>query len=310
VRYPRDFRSSPKAIASDVLITLPGGGTIPLGEVAKVELVRGPTAIRTENGQLVVYIYVDVRDRDIGGFVTEARQAVADAIEFPPGAYAVWSGQFEYLERAEARMKIVVPVTLFIIFLLLYLNFRKITETLIVMLSLPFALVGGVWLMWLMNFNMSVAVGVGFIALAGVAAETGVIMLIYLDAAMHEVAAKRAAEGEVFTKADLREAIMLGAVERVRPKMMTIIAIMAGLLAILWSTGAGSEVMQRIAVPMIGGMVSSTILTLVVIPAIYALIKGVGLPSGEGEASAAPEQGAPGRLTESAAHNLNQGRPL
>jgi Cu(I)/Ag(I) efflux system membrane protein CusA/SilA len=195
VRYPRDFRSSPKAIASDVLITLPGGGTIPLGEVAKVELVRGPTAIRTENGQLVVYIYVDVRDRDIGGFVTEARQAVADAIEFPPGAYAVWSGQFEYLERAEARMKIVVPVTLFIIFLLLYLNFRKITETLIVMLSLPFALVGGVWLMWLMNFNMSVAVGVGFIALAGVAAETGVIMLIYLDAAMHEVAAKRAAEG-------------------------------------------------------------------------------------------------------------------
>ena len=293
VRYPRDFRSSPRAIASEVLIPLPGGGTIPLGEVAKVELVRGPTSIRTENGQLAVYIFVDIRDRDIGGFVNEARKAVNEAIDFPSGSYVVWSGQFEYLERAEARMRIVVPVTLFIIFLLLYLNFRKITETLIVMLSLPFALVGGVWLMWLLNFNMSIAVGVGFIALAGVAAETGVVMLIYLEAAMQEVAEARAAEGKPFTKTDLREAIKLGAVERVRPKMMTVVAIMAGLVPILWSTGAGSEVMQRIAVPMIGGMVSSTLLTLVVIPAIYALIKGIGLPASEddggskhGEASA------------------------
>jgi Cu(I)/Ag(I) efflux system membrane protein CusA/SilA len=281
VRYPRDFRSNPKAIASEVLISLPSGGTIPLGEVAKVELVRGPTSIRTENGQLAVYIFVDIRDRDIGGFVKEARKAVNEAIDFPSGSYVVWSGQFEYLERAEARMRIVVPVTLFIIFLLLYLNFRKITETLIVMLSLPFALVGGVWLMWLLNFNMSIAVGVGFIALAGVAAETGVVMLIYLEAAMREVAEARAAEGKPFTKTDLREAIMLGAVERVRPKMMTVVAIMAGLVPILWSTGAGSEVMQRIAVPMIGGMVSSTLLTLVVIPAIYALIKGIGLPAGQ-----------------------------
>ncbi|WP_363349124.1 CusA/CzcA family heavy metal efflux RND transporter [Methylocystis echinoides] len=279
VRYPRDFRSSPRAIASDVLIALPGGGTVPLGEIAKVDLVRGPTAIRTENGQLAVYIYVDVRDRDIGGFVKEARQAVSEAIEFPPGAYAVWSGQFEYLERAEGRMRVVVPVTLFIIFLLLYLNFRTITETLIVMLSLPFALVGGVWLMWMMNFNMSVAVGVGFIALAGVAAETGVVMLIYLDAAMRDVAEDCVREGKPFTKSDLHKAIMLGAVERVRPKMMTVVAIMAGLVPILWSTGAGSEVMQRIAVPMIGGMASSTLLTLVVIPAIYALVKAVGLPS-------------------------------
>ncbi|NUJ81293.1 efflux RND transporter permease subunit [Methylocystis sp. FS] len=278
IRYPRDFRSSPRAIASDVLISLPGGGTIPLGEVARVELVRGPTSIRTENGQLAVYIFVDIRDRDIGSFVAEARKAVSDAIDFPAGSYAVWSGQFEYLQRAETRMRIVVPVTLAIIFLLLYLNFRRITETLIVMLSLPFALVGGVWLMWLMKFNMSVAVGVGFIALAGVAAETGVVMLIYLDAAMNEVADARANQGKAFTKADLREAIMLGAVERVRPKMMTVVAIMAGLVPILWSTGAGSEVMQRIAVPMIGGMVSSTLLTLIVIPAIYALIKGIGLP--------------------------------
>ena len=278
IRYPRDFRSDPRAIASEVLIPLPGGGTVPLGEVASVGLVRGPTSIRTENGQLTVYIFVDIRDRDLGGFVEEARQAVVDAIEFPAGAYVVWSGQFEYLERARGRMQIVVPVTLLIIFLLLYLNFRRLTETLIVMLSLPFALVGGVWLMWLLNFNMSVAVAVGFIALAGVAAETGVVMLIYLDAAMREVAAKRVAKGKIFTRADLREAIMLGAVERVRPKMMTVVAIMAGLVPILWSTGAGSEVMQRIAVPMIGGMVSSTALTLVVIPAIYALIKGFGLP--------------------------------
>ncbi|MGD9541921.1 MAG: efflux RND transporter permease subunit, partial [Methylocystis sp.] len=248
IRYPRDFRSSPRAIASDVLISLPGGGTIPLGEVARVDLVRGPTSIRTEDGQLAVYIFVDIRDRDIGSFVAEAQKAVSEAIDFPAGSYAVWSGQFEYLQRAETRMRIVVPVTLSIIFLLLYLNFRRMTETLIVMLSLPFALVGGVWLMWLMKFNMSVAVGVGFIALAGVAAETGVVMLIYLDAAMNEVAEARTKQDKLFTKADLRDAIMLGAVERVRPKMMTVVAIMAGLVPILWSTGAGSEVMQRIAV--------------------------------------------------------------
>jgi copper/silver efflux system protein len=189
-----------------------------------------------------------------------------------------WSGQFEYLERAEARLKIVVPVTLLIIFLLLYLNFRRLTETFIVMLSLPFSLVGGVWLMWWMGFNMSVAVAVGFIALAGVAAETGVIMLIYLDHAWDEQRAKVAAMGREVTRADLYRAIMVGAVERVRPKMMTVVAIMAGLVPILWSTGAGSEVMQRIAVPMIGGMVSSTVLTLVVIPAIYGLVKARGLP--------------------------------
>ena len=221
---------------------------------------------------------MDIRDRDLGGYVADAKAAVNASIKFPPGYYVVWSGQFEYLERATARLKIVVPVTLLIIFLLLYLNFRRLTETLIVMLSLPFALVGGLWLMWWLGFNMSVAVAVGFIALAGVAAETGVIMLIYLDQAMKELHAERLAEGKPFTRADLNEAIMLGAVERVRPKMMTVVAIMAGLIPILWSTGTGSEVMQRIAVPMIGGMISSTILTLVVIPAVYALIKGYGLP--------------------------------
>jgi Cu(I)/Ag(I) efflux system membrane protein CusA/SilA len=256
---------------------MPGGGTVPLGEVAQVKLTRGATSIRTENGQLAVYIFVDIRDRDLGGYVADAQRAVASQVQFPAGSYALWSGQFEYLERAKARLQVVVPVTLLIIFLLLFLNFRRLTETLIVMLSLPFALVGGIWLMWWLGFNLSVAVAVGFIALAGVAAETGVIMLIYLDHAMAEVQARRAAEGRTFTRADLREAIMLGAVERVRPKMMTVVAIMAGLLPILWSTGTGSEVMQRIAVPMIGGMISSTVLTLIVIPAIYALAKGVGL---------------------------------
>jgi len=288
IRYPRDFRSSPQAIANEVLVALPNGGTIPLGEVLKIDLVRGPTTIHTENGQLAGYVFVDIRDRDLGGYIAEARKAVADEIKFPHGAYVTWSGQFEYMERAQARMKIVVPLTLLIIFLLLYLNFQRMTETLIVMASLPFALVGGVWFMWLLGFNMSVAVAVGFIALAGVAAETGVVMLIYLDQAMREIKEEREAEGAPFTRADLHEAIMLGAVERVRPKMMTVFAIMAGLLPILWSTGAGSEVMQRIAVPMIGGMVSSTLLTLIVIPAIYALIKGHGLSRDkEGKAGSA-----------------------
>ncbi|MEP6565879.1 MAG: efflux RND transporter permease subunit, partial [Mesorhizobium sp.] len=278
IRYPRDLRSNPQSIATDVEVPLPGGGAIPLGEVAKVQLTRGATSIRTENGQLATYIFVDINGRDLGGYVADAQKAVAETVKLPPGYSVAWSGQFEYLERAAARMKIVVPVTLLIIFLLLFLNFRALTETLIVMLSLPFALVGGIWLMWWLGFNMSVAVAVGFIALAGVAAETGVVMLIYLEQAMAEVKAERAAHKQPFSRADLYEAIMLGAVERVRPKMMTVVAIMAGLIPILWSTGAGSEVMQRIAVPMIGGMISSTLLTLVVIPAIYGLVKGWRLP--------------------------------
>jgi Cu(I)/Ag(I) efflux system membrane protein CusA/SilA len=279
IRYPRDYRSDPQAIASQVLIPTADGGTVPLGQVAKVVLAQGPSSIRTENAQLAIYIYVDLRDRDIGGYVTDAQKAVAAQIKFPPGYYVTWSGQFEYLERAKARLQIVVPVTILIIFLLLYLNFRRVTESLIVMLSVPFALVGGLWLMWWLGFNLSVAVVVGFIALAGVAAETGVVMLIYLDHALTELKAERAAQALPFTRSDLREAIMRGAVERVRPKMMTVVAIMAGLLPIMWGTGTGSEVMQRIAVPMIGGMASSTLLTLVVIPAIYGLIKGQEIKS-------------------------------
>jgi Cu(I)/Ag(I) efflux system membrane protein CusA/SilA len=277
IRYPRDYRSDPQAIASEVLVPLADGGTVPLGQVAKVTLAQGPASIRTENAQLAVYIYVDLRERDLGGYVADAKKAVTAQVKFPPGYYVTWSGQFEYLERAKARLQVVVPVTALIIFLLLYLNFRRVTETLIVMLSVPFSLVGGLWLMWWLGFNLSVAVAVGFIALAGVAAETGVVMLIYLDTAMTELQARREAEGRPFTRDDLYAAIMTGAVERVRPKMMTVAAIMAGLLPIMWSHGTGAEVMQRIAVPMIGGMISSTFLTLIVIPAIYAVVKSVAL---------------------------------
>jgi Cu(I)/Ag(I) efflux system membrane protein CusA/SilA len=233
--------------------------------------------IRTENAQLVNYIYVDMHDRDVGGYVADAQRALAQKIQIPPGYRLEWSGQFEYLERAKAKLAIVVPITLVIIFVLLYLNFGRLTETLIVILSVPFALVGGVWLMDLMHFNMSVAVAVGFVALAGVAAETGVVMLIYLDHALTDRHRRCVAEGRAFTRQDLRLAIMAGAVERVRPKMMTVTAIIAGLLPILWNQGTGSELMQRIAAPMIGGMVSSTVLTLIVIPAVYGLVKGWGL---------------------------------
>ncbi|AXI52868.1 MULTISPECIES: efflux RND transporter permease subunit [Sulfitobacter] len=272
VRYPATLRSDPEAIGREVQVALPGGGTIPLGDVATIERTRGATSIRTENGQLAVYIFVDIVGRDLGGYVAEAQAAVAASVTLPPGYSLGWSGQFEYLDRAKQRLATVVPLTLALIFLLLYLNFRRLTETLIVMLSLPFALVGGIWLMWFMGFNMSVAVAVGFIALAGVAAETGVIMLIYLDQALNE--ARDRAGGRDLTRDELYAAIMVGAVDRVRPKMMTVVAIMAGLMPILWAHGTGSEIMQRIAVPMIGGMVSSTLLTLIVIPAVYAIIKG------------------------------------
>jgi Cu(I)/Ag(I) efflux system membrane protein CusA/SilA len=291
-RYPRELRSDPYAIATHMVVPTMDGAMIPLGQVARVQLVKGPPGIRTENALLSVYVFVDIRDRDIGGYVAEAQKAVREQVKFPAGYYATWSGQFEYMERAKEKLKLVVPLTLLIIFVLLYLNFRRMTETLIVMLSVPFSLVGGVWLMWLLGYNMSVAVAVGFIALAGVAAETGVVMLIYLDHAWETIKARRAAEGGNATAADLYAAIMEGAVERVRPKMMTVVAIMAGLLPILWSNGTGSEVMRRIAVPMVGGMVSSTVLTLLVIPAIYAIVKGWRLPQENAAPAAVHEHAA------------------
>ncbi|MFZ2662879.1 MAG: efflux RND transporter permease subunit [Rhodoferax sp.] len=273
VRYPRELRSDPQQIATQVLVPTMEGAMIPLGQLAKVVVAKGAPGIRTENALLSAYIYVDIRERDIGSYVRDAKKAVAEQVTFPSGYYVTWSGQFENMERAIEKMKVVIPVTLLIIFLLLYLNFRRITETLIVMLSVPFALVGGIWLMWALDYNLSVAVAVGFIALAGVAAETGVIMLIYLDHAWQDVKDECRLANRAPTVADLYAAVMEGAVERVRPKMMTVVAIMAGLLPIMWGTGTGSEVMSRIAAPMVGGMISSTVLTLAVIPAIYALVK-------------------------------------
>ena len=278
VRYPRDARSTPQAIAREVLVPLPaemgrgGSATVPLGQVASVRVVQGAPVIRTENSLLSAYIYVDIRDRDIGGFVRDARRAVSDNVQFPAGMYVTWSGQFEYMERAVDKLKIVVPLTLAIIFVLLYLSLGRMTETLIVMLAVPFSLVGGVWYLWALDYNLSVAVAVGFIALAGVAAETGVVMLVYIDNAWKDTLARCRELATQPDAAAVHGAVMHGAVERVRPKIMTVVTTMAALLPVMWSSGTGSEIMQRIAAPMIGGMVSSTLLTLVVIPALYSLV--------------------------------------
>jgi copper/silver efflux system protein len=273
VRYPRELRDSPEAIARNVLVPVMDGSMVPLGELAKLSIVRGPPSIRTENALLSAYIFVDIHGRDIGSYVADAKRAVAAQVKFPPGYYITWSGQFEYMQHAIARLKLLIPLTILIIFMLLYMNFGRLAETLIVMVSVPFAAIGGVWLMYLLGYNVSVAVAVGFIALIGVASETGVVMLIYLDRAWEDTLARCKAAAREPTAADLREAVMHGAVLRVRPKLMTVVAIMAGLLPIMWSTGTGSEIMRRIAAPMVGGMVSATILTLVVIPAVYALVK-------------------------------------
>ena len=268
VRYSRELRDNLPALQR-VLIPTPAGAQIPLSYVADFSIVNGPPVIKSENARTTSWVYVDIRDIDVGAYVQNARAVVQEQVDLPEGYSMVWSGQYEYMERARQRLQIVIPLTLVIIFLLLYLNFKNITESLIVMLSLPFSLIGGVWLLYLFDYNLSVAVGVGFIALAGVAAETGVIMLIYLDQAYKD----RLARGHMTSLKDLYDAVIVGAVERVRPKMMTVLAIMAGLLPILWGHGTGSEVMKRIAAPMVGGMISSTILTLVVIPVIYYLWK-------------------------------------
>jgi Cu(I)/Ag(I) efflux system membrane protein CusA/SilA len=277
VRYPRDARSTPEAIEREVLVALPAemgkpAATIPLGQVAKVRIVQGAPVIRTENSLLSAYIYVDIRERDIGGFVKEAQRAVNDNVDFPQGMYVTWSGQFEYLERAVDKLKIVVPLTLAIIFVLLYLSLSRVTETMLVMLAVPFSLVGGIWYLWALDYNLSVAVAVGFIALAGVAAETGVVMLVYIDNAWKEVQEKCKAAGRLPTANELYDAVVYGAVERVRPKIMTVVTTIAALAPVMWATGTGSEIMRRIAAPMVGGMVSSTVLTLVFIPALYSIV--------------------------------------
>jgi len=299
VRYPQELRDSPERIAQ-VLVPVrtgaagasasgtpgamsgmsspaPGGreAQVPLGQLASIRQVPGPMVVRTEDAVPTAWVYVDVEGRDVGGYVADARRAVASMVTLPAGYTMTWSGQFEYMQRAAARLRVVVPATLAIIFILLYLNFRSVGESMIIMLSLPFALVGGIWLVWLLGYNWSVAVAIGFVALAGVAAETGVVMLLYLDHAWQSRSAGERRPG----LRELYDAVVEGAVDRVRPKLMTVTAIMAGLLPILWGSGAGASVMKRIAAPMVGGMISSTVLTLAVIPAVYALWKEHGLRS-------------------------------
>jgi len=266
VRYPRELRDNVQKLREVVLPAM-GRTQIPLGQVASVQVLQGPMAVKTEGAFPVTTIYVDIGDRDVGGYVRDAQAAVASRLSLPAGYTLTWSGQYEFMQRVLQKLRLVVPLTLGIIFLLLYLNFRNVAESAIVMLALPFALIGGVWFIWLAGYNTSVAVWVGFIALAGVAAETGVVMLIYLDEAFH----RRSLEGRMQGGADVAAAVREGALDRLRPKMMTVVAITAGLAPILWSHGTGADVMKRIAAPMVGGMVTSTILTLVVLPAIYLL---------------------------------------
>jgi Cu(I)/Ag(I) efflux system membrane protein CusA/SilA len=268
VRYKRELRDDPDRLKR-VLIPTPSGAQIPLGQIADLVITQGPPSIADEAGALAGLVSVAVSGRDLRGYVEDAQRAVRDRVTLPSGYRLVWAGQYEHLVRAEERLKLVVPVTIGIILLLLYLNFRSMAKSLIVLLSVPFAAIGAIWYLDYLNYNMSVAVWVGIIALAGVAAETGVVMLVYLDEAYE----RRVREGRMTTVQDLREAIIEGAVQRVRPKMMTVAAIMGGLLPIMWTTGTGADVMKRIAAPMIGGMVSSTILTLIVIPALYFIWK-------------------------------------
>ncbi len=268
VRYPREVRDSVEKL-KDLPIVTAQGATITLGTVADVRVEDGPPMLKSENARLNGWIYVDIRGRDLGSFVKEAQQRVRAEVKLPPGYSIAWSGQFEYLERAAQRLRVVVPFTLAIILVLLYLTFRNLSEALLIMATLPFALIGGFWLIYLLGHNLSVASVVGFIALAGVAAEFGVVMLIYLDQAV----ARHQREGQLNTQADLREAIMEGAVLRVRPKAMTVAVIIAGLLPLFWGQGTGSEVMTRIAAPMVGGMITAPLLSMFVIPAAYFLIQ-------------------------------------
>jgi copper/silver efflux system protein len=273
VRYPHDLRDSFARVRQLPLITA-SGAQIALADVADVQIADGPDMIRSENARLSGWTYVDIRGRDIGSYVADAKRAVAERVKLPPGYALVWSGQFEYLERALERLKLVIPLTLAIILLLLYLNFRNVTEVLIIVATLPLALVGGFWLLYALGYNLSVAVAVGFIALGGVAVEIGVVMLAYLDQALQR---RRAATAGALTRAQLHAAIIEGALLRVRPVTMTKLAIIAALLPILWSSGTGSEAMQRIAAPMVGGMVSVALLTLAVIPAAYLIWQRRGL---------------------------------
>ena len=273
VRYPQRVRDSIEQLKLLPIVT-PGGARIALADVADVQVVDGPPVIKSENARLNGWTYIDIANRDIGSYVAEAQRAVADVIELPPGYSLRWSGQYEYMVRAKERLSVVGPLTLAIIVLLLYLTFRRFAEVAIILGTLPLALIGGLWLMYLLDYELSVAVGVGFIALAGVAVEIGVIMLVYLNLAIQRQLARAEADGRELTRADIERAVIEGTVLRIRPVMMTVAATIGGLLPIMFGEGTGSEVMRRIAAPMVGGMVSATVLTLIVIPAMFLLWRG------------------------------------
>jgi len=272
VRYKREFRDDVAKIGR-VLVPTMMGQHIPLEQVADIEIKKGPPTIRTENSLLTTWIFVDVRGRDIGSYVKEAKIAVEQNVRFPAGYHVTWSGQYEYMQRAYEKLKVIVPLTLAIIFLLLYFHFKAITECLIILLAIPFSLIGATWILLFLDYNISIAVVVGFLALAGLDAEMGIVMLIYLTHAYND----RGALGKMNTKADLYEAVIEGTVQRIRPKVMTVTAIIAGLLPLMWSAGTGADVMKRIAAPMVGGMFTSALLELLVLPVIFAFWKGRGL---------------------------------
>ena len=278
LRYPHDVRNSPEQLRRLPIVTA-RGAVIPLGRVAEVTVAEGPGVIRSENARLTGWVYVDIADRDLGSYVGEAQQVVADEIDLPAGYSISWSGQYEYMQRAQERFVLVGPGMIVIIMLLLFLNFRNVTDVLIILGTLPFALVGGVWLMWTMDFNMSVAVAVGFIALAGVAVEIGVLMVMYLRQELAAAESKAETEGRSLNIENLREAIGSGALRRLRPIVMTFAVIVAGLTPIMYGSGTGAEVMRRIAAPMVGGMISATILALVVIPVVYFILRRRSLES-------------------------------
>jgi Cu(I)/Ag(I) efflux system membrane protein CusA/SilA len=269
VRYFQDYRSDIDRLRRVVVPAMDGRMQIPIGQLATVKLVTGPAMIRDENGLLVGYVYVDVAGRDIGGYVAEAKRVIAQHVTLPPGYVLAWSGQYEAMQRVRERMRLVLPVTLLLVLLLLYMNTRSLAKTLIILLAVPFSAVGAIWLLYLLGYNMSIGVWVGLIALMGVDAETGVFMLLYLDIAYED--ARRA--GRLRSAADLRAAILQGAVKRIRPKFMTVAVMFMGLVPIMWSAGAGADVMKRIAAPMIGGIFTSFVLELVVYPAIYEIWK-------------------------------------
>jgi Cu(I)/Ag(I) efflux system membrane protein CusA/SilA len=276
VRYPEELRDNPESMRR-ILVPTPGGAQVPLGQLADISIHKGPASIKSENARRTVWIYVDIRGIDLGTYVKNAQEAVRKNIKLPTGYSLVWSGQFEYMERASKRLMVVIPLTLLIVFLIIYMNTRSLIKTTIVLLAVPFSLVGAFWFIYLLGFNLSVAVWVGIIALAGLDAETGVVMLLYLEVAYEKM--KR--EKLMNTMGDLKEAIIDGAVKRIRPKVMTASVIIAGLIPIMWSSGTGSDVMKRIAAPMVGGVVTSVIMELLVYPVIYEFLKQKGLDRSE-----------------------------